>query len=479
MNLMDDTLILPASSGMSVTQSAISEHETKETSSTGDKEMKHQIAKVEERQSDPHGPSGHGLDVLVETSEIHNEISVDTKASDREDVTKNKGDLLQSAALPEPQVIVIPSDTGKHVNKFLIPKDPYRARLEQAFEKRGSSVVIGPSTGKAKTKKIIVTPTHQHVSKKEAQKAKMASHAEKIQLKEAEFRKQLGKHTVTSLVHPQVLKSDISTGQIIHTPGKHVRYTLLPRKEVDSTTTTEVDLHCDEEALEMADNSSRENEKRPATTSASMATVPNVKVVYVKAKQKHMSNDETKIYKKPLLGHDEGSSDTSGFQGLNKADETGVDNCEVNKPTENEIENTSPADTEGIVRELREDDIDLAIGSKPMEVGKVEEVASVPLEQKIASSLCQVIEFKQQPQTAIEYVLLDNKMVPIHKPYQTGSHGRQPVRQMQTVNRVTPGRVEPETQKGHAFGECDTNIYLSIPHTIKGAIKESLCPASS
>lgn len=463
MNLIDDMLVLPpTSSGMSVTQSAVSEHETTDTSSTGDKEVKHLTAKVIEYPSDPHGSSGHGLDVLVETSEIHNEfskeISVDSRASDRDDVTKNKGDLLQSETLPEPQVIVIPSDSGKHVNKIIIPKDPYRARLEQAFEKKGSSMVIGPSTGKAKTKKIIVTPTHQHVSKKEAQRAKMASHAEKIQLKETAFRKELGKPTFTSLIYPQVQKSAISTGQIIHTPEKHVKYTVLPRKEVNSTT-TEVDLHCDEETLEMAVDNSNENEKKTAsTTSTAMATVPNVKVVYVKAKQKHVSN-ETKIYKKPLSSHDERSSDTSGIQDLNKADDTSIDNCEVNKLTENEIENTSVADSEDIVKELKVDDeMDLAMGSKPMEVGKLEEVTSVPVEHKIASSLCQVIEYKQQPQTAIEYVLLDNKMVPIHKPYQTGSHGRQHGRQMQTVNRVTPGRVEPETQKGHGFGESDTSI---------------------
>ncbi|XP_053397830.1 uncharacterized protein LOC123552342 isoform X2 [Mercenaria mercenaria] len=460
MNLMDDMLVLPSSSvGMSETMSVETEAERSNIGSTSIKVMKYPSAKVIRYQIDSKGITSVGSDVMAETTEetedeTSGERSGLTQSGD-DDVAKTQNNFLPEETVPAPQVIVLPSDTG--MRKIIIPKDPYRARLEQAFEKKGGSMVIGPSIGKTRAKKLIVTPTHQHVSKKEAYRTKMTEHGENRQDKESVVGKNLGKSGVTSVIYPWMQKPGISTGQIIHTPEKRQRYTVLPRKEHNNVTSVEVNPHGEEDSTELAGGNSGLSDGNISTVSSSAvnaAKVPNVRVVYVKAKQKAAPTTVSDSGKRSEQESNDRSDDNSALneqiertQEFDKADETRIDNSaennrEIDKIGHSDIEHTDKDSEEKEGTDSKEE-------TKATEAA--EEMTSVPVEQTIANSLCQVIEYKQQPQTAIEYVLLDNKMVPIHKPFQSGHHGRGHTgRRTEVVHRVTPGRVEPggQTEQG-------------------------------
>lgn len=483
MNLMDDMLVLPqSSSGMTETSYVDPAFESPTISSTGITVIKYPGSKVISYQANSsEDVSNFGLDVPVEVIPSDEESSKDVASYSRE-INEDVSDFVQSQnklasvdTVPEPQVIVIPSDPIDQVNRIVVPKDPYRAKLEQAFEKKGRSMVFGPSTGKVKTRKLIISPTHQHASKKETQKAKMVSHAEKIKLKDSLTTKNLLKPAVTSVLYPWNDRG-IHAGQIIHTPEKQ-KYTLPFRRD-----STPVDLHCNEDMLAPGDNILGTAYSSVHTVPANTGKAPHVKVIYIKAKQNTANEDDDHLYKRNSAGIDSAVNSDQTMLKLNDRLKTlqnvakSEDTSEYSKTehsngeiSNNEQTNSSACCSDVILGDTGISDkqlglivdkplgstIDKLLGSavdKPSVSPADEDVkesGDLPMEQKIANSLCQVIELKQQPQTAIEYVLLNNKMVPISKPY---AHGRVSAAR-QIFQRLTPGRVDVNSQKRQSVGE--------------------------
>ncbi|XP_060597283.1 uncharacterized protein LOC132751166 isoform X2 [Ruditapes philippinarum] len=488
MNLMDDTLVLPpGTTGASDLIPSEMEVST-EGSNSGIRVIKYPGAKVIRYPADTKDAASINPDIPeevtdnMEEKEIQDEISDFTHSAegasdnyDENDKSKHSNNHRQAGNVPEPQVIVIPGETC--MSKIIIPKDPYRARLEQAFENKGGSMVIGPSTGKIRTKKLIVTPTHQHVLKKDPQRAlKVAEHGEKIQSPETTLGKAVGKSTVTSVIYPWTQKPGISTGQTIHTPEKQQKSAVLPRVEDSNNNQGE------ENSVDLDGNITKTSNALPGESAAQVkANVPHVRVVYVKTKQKDPSEkvQGTHVGKKHGIQLHDGSGTRNIINNLRNNTQIPIEGrhtkVERSETFGKEIntDNISYIETTDQISSNKEDH---RASENTQFVEGVEQVTSVPVEQNIANSLCQVIEYKHQPQTAIEYVLLDNKMVPIHKPLQVGGHHARvhSGRRAEIVHRATPGRVEPGGQKeqGDYFKKIPLSTAQSAISTVLSQIED-------
>lgn len=397
----------------------------------------------------------------IEIVQIHNQSSVGADRGVKQEVSNNtntgtlplKDDqkvVSFGGATPEPQVIVIPNESGKTASKIIIPKDPYRARLEQAFENNSSSIVFGPSTAKFKTRKLIVTPTHTHTSKKEAQKAKMARQAEAASTDSSK--------TSASVIYPWMQQSGVSTGQIVHTPEKHPSAQILsqhldvPTNEVSQTipvSSGNVNLQCNEEILDFGVNDSTSNKTQ------------HIKIVYVKAKPgpdgKNSITVDT-VSAANIVHCDKHVKVADSTVQSTAVEPIGSIGEEIDKGDDTTDSTYIPISEQSNMEVNQKMPINNSISTSAIEESSAE--TNVPLEQKIANTLCQVVEYKEQrhhhqPSSTIEYVLLDNKMVPIHKPYSIGPHGRIHSGRQTFPQRLVPGRIETSSQKTQISGKLD------------------------
>ncbi|KAL4233286.1 hypothetical protein ACF0H5_007970 [Mactra antiquata] len=383
----------------------------------------------------------------VQVIEINDESAVhtntDQQLKESEDLVASAADINDDLSMstydpaPEPQIIVIPNESGKTASKIIIPKDPYRARLEQAFENNSSSMIFGPSTGKFKSRKLIVTPTHTHTSKKEAQKAKLARLAESV----------TPVSNTTSSMYPWIQQSDVNVpvGQIMNVPEKQTN-TKVQEVSISSTVSQVIPIPTENTSV----GSNIENTDISVTQP--LVNKPRtVKIVYVKAstdadgKNTVTVNNVTSADLE-MMGKDNEVVRTDIAQNIQS-----MDTLKSDTTNEDELEELKDDSIDNSEQENIETSPQISTTDSSVYVNSVDQSTaddSLPLEQKIANTLCQVVEYKDPrshhpSSSTIEYVLLDNKMVPIHKPYTVGPHGRiHTGRQTFPPQRLVPGRIE-------------------------------------